>query len=65
MTTNDEGAEALLELRPLRLEDFDRLVALELACFPRMKPWSREQFESQLATYGTTTPRATPSTASR
>lgn len=35
-------------VRPLRLEDFDALVALQLRCFPGMKPWLREQLESQL-----------------
>jgi len=35
-------------VRRLRREDFDAVVALQLRCFPKMKPWSREQFESQL-----------------
>lgn len=41
-----------IDLRPLVASDYDALVALELRCFPTMKPWSREQFESQLALFG-------------
>lgn len=38
-----------VEVRPLRLEDFDAVCELQLKCFPGMKPWKREQFESQLS----------------
>lgn len=34
-------------LRNLTLADFDQLVALGERCFPGMKPWQREQIESQ------------------
>lgn len=34
-------------VRPLRLADYEAAVALQLKCFPGMKPWSREQWESQ------------------
>ncbi len=37
-----------LDLRPLTSPDLDAVVALQLRCFPGMKPWSRAQFESQL-----------------
>jgi predicted amidohydrolase/ribosomal protein S18 acetylase RimI-like enzyme len=40
--------ETRIKLRNLRLEDFDDLVQLQLRCFPKMKPWLRDQFESQL-----------------
>lgn len=40
-----------LRLRNLTIEDFDSLVALQLKCFPGMKPWKREQIESQLAIF--------------
>lgn len=40
-----------LQLRPLAIEDFNALVALQLKCFPGMKPWRREQIESQLAIF--------------
>jgi predicted amidohydrolase/ribosomal protein S18 acetylase RimI-like enzyme len=35
-------------VRQLRLKDYPRVVELQLACFPKMKPWTREQFESML-----------------
>ncbi len=40
--------EKNIVVRPIRIEDFDRLVELQLKCFPGMKPWVREQIESQL-----------------
>lgn len=38
-------------IRPLRMEDYDQLVELQLKCFPGMKPWTRAQIESQLAIF--------------
>jgi predicted amidohydrolase/ribosomal protein S18 acetylase RimI-like enzyme len=38
-------------VRPIRLEDYDQIVGLQLKSFPDMKPWSKEQIESQLATF--------------
>lgn len=35
-------------LRPLSIDDFDELIAMQLACFPGMHPWERDQIESQL-----------------
>ncbi len=40
--------EKLLIVRPLRLEDYKDVVALQLKCFPKMDPWTSEQFHSQL-----------------
>lgn len=40
--------EKTLRLRPMQLDDFDTLVALQRRCFPGMGPWQREQIESQL-----------------
>ena len=40
-----------LRLRNLTMEDFDALVALQVKCFPGMKPWRREQIASQLAIF--------------
>jgi len=37
-----------IHVRPIRLEDHDQLVQLQLRCFPGMKPWTTEQIESQL-----------------
>ena len=35
-------------VRPITMNDFEQIVALQLRCFPGMKPWTREQTESQL-----------------
>lgn len=40
--------EKKIVVRPLGAEDYDALVALQLQCFPGMKPWTREQIASQL-----------------
>ncbi|MCO6431229.1 MAG: carbon-nitrogen hydrolase family protein [Deltaproteobacteria bacterium] len=40
--------EKKIKVRQLRLEDFQKVVDLQLKCFPGMKPWSLEQFESQM-----------------
>jgi ribosomal protein S18 acetylase RimI-like enzyme len=40
--------ERELVVRPLRVDDYDRVVALQARCFQHMRPWMREQFESQL-----------------
>ena len=44
--------EQKIVLRPLGPDDYDALVGLQLRCFPKMKPWERAQFESQIATFG-------------
>lgn len=52
MTETDPKAfETRLRLRPMVIGDFDAIVALQLACFPGMKPWSRDQIESQLTIF--------------
>ncbi|MEM9825542.1 MAG: GNAT family N-acetyltransferase [Planctomycetota bacterium] len=40
--------EREINIRQLRIEDYDRLIEMQLACFPKMEPWGREQIESQL-----------------
>ena len=37
-----------IEVRPITVDDFDAIVEMQQRCFPGMKPWSREQIESQL-----------------
>lgn len=44
----DDVVEPRLVVRPLSATDFDAVVELQLACFPRMEPWRRDQFESQV-----------------
>lgn len=43
--------ERKITVRPMRMEDYDQVVALQLKCFPGMKPWSRAQIESQLTLF--------------
>ncbi len=45
---NLEEFERQVTLRPVQLDDFDQLVALQLKCFPGMKPWVKDQVQSQL-----------------
>ena len=40
-----------ITLRQVRKEDFEAIVALQTACFPGMKPWNKEQFESQIEVF--------------
>ncbi|MCB9693684.1 MAG: GNAT family N-acetyltransferase [Alphaproteobacteria bacterium] len=47
MDTDD--LQARVELRPLTLDDFDALVALQKVCFPKMRPWGLEHLRSQLS----------------
>ncbi|MEO6223753.1 MAG: GNAT family N-acetyltransferase, partial [Vicinamibacterales bacterium] len=43
--------DSRLRLRPLTLDDFDALVAMQIRSFPGMKPWAREQIASQIAIF--------------
>lgn len=40
-----------VQVRQLRIEDFDALLALQSRCFPGMLAWERDQIESQLAVF--------------
>jgi predicted amidohydrolase/ribosomal protein S18 acetylase RimI-like enzyme len=40
--------EKNIVVRTIQIEDYEKLVALQLKCFPGMKPWAIEQIESQL-----------------
>ncbi len=39
------------KVRRLTIKDYDDLIAMSEACFPGMKPWSRDQIESQLSIF--------------
>ena len=43
--------ERNLVVRPMRIEDFDQLVAMQRRCFAAMTPWSKDQVESQLKVF--------------
>jgi len=40
--------QRLIKIRPLRTTDYDAITRLQLECFPGMKPWARDQYESLL-----------------
>jgi predicted amidohydrolase/ribosomal protein S18 acetylase RimI-like enzyme len=46
-----ESFQKKILVRPIRMEDYDQLVVLQLKCFPGMKPWTREQLTSQLSIF--------------
>lgn len=43
--------ETDIDLRPLVEDDYDALLALSVACFPTIEPWSRANFRSQIQTW--------------
>lgn len=43
--------EKKIKLRPLTLRDYDAVREMQQTCFPNMKPWSLEQFESVLTVF--------------
>jgi len=43
--------EKRIRLRKWKKKDYDALVTLQQRCFPKMKPWSRDQFNSMLAIF--------------
>ncbi|MEZ6184743.1 MAG: GNAT family N-acetyltransferase [Planctomycetota bacterium] len=46
-----EDFQRKILVRPLTLDDFDDLVAMQVRCFPGMLPWKREHIESQLKVF--------------
>lgn len=40
-----------IQVRQLDVADYEAVVALQKDCFPGMKPWSREQWSSMIATF--------------
>jgi hypothetical protein len=43
--------ERELIVRPLRIDDYERVVEMQRRCFMQMRPWAREQFASHIATF--------------
>ena len=43
--------ERHMRVRPLHLDDFDAVLALQLECFPGMDPWTLEHFSSQVSQF--------------
>lgn len=40
-----------IKLRQIKLTDYEQIVALQLKCFPGMKPWSESQFNNLITTF--------------
>jgi predicted amidohydrolase/ribosomal protein S18 acetylase RimI-like enzyme len=51
VSEHEHDAEKELIVRPLRLDDYDRLTEIQSRCFAGMRPWSREQFASHLRVF--------------
>ncbi len=43
--------EKSINIRQLRLEDFEQVTTLQLKCFPGMPPWNKEQYTSQVTLF--------------
>jgi predicted amidohydrolase/ribosomal protein S18 acetylase RimI-like enzyme len=43
--------ERKIRIRQLTLDDYPALVALQERCFPGMKPWAKQQIESQISLF--------------
>ncbi len=43
--------EKRVAVRPLRIEDYDRLVEMQQRCFPGMEPWLKAHVESQISIF--------------
>jgi len=45
------GGKPRLVVRPLRKTDYRAVVELQRRCFPDIEPWTKDQFESQIAVF--------------
>jgi predicted amidohydrolase/ribosomal protein S18 acetylase RimI-like enzyme len=43
-----EEFQSQVVVRQMQPDDFERIVQLQVVCFPKMAPWTRDQFNSQL-----------------
>ncbi|MBN1397354.1 MAG: GNAT family N-acetyltransferase [Bacteroidetes bacterium] len=48
---NLKNFETKIIIRPIKMDDYEQITALQEKCFPGMKAWSREQMESQIAIF--------------
>jgi predicted amidohydrolase/ribosomal protein S18 acetylase RimI-like enzyme len=49
--TDHKDFERRVKVRRLALSDFASVVALQEQCFPKMPPWTHDQFESMVSTF--------------
>ncbi|MEI6681535.1 MAG: GNAT family N-acetyltransferase [Bacteroidota bacterium] len=40
-----------IKIRQINIKDYNQIVQLQLKCFPTMKPWKKEQIESQVSIF--------------
>ena len=40
-----------IRIRQINIKDYDQIMHLQLKCFPTMKPWTKEQLQSQISTF--------------
>lgn len=43
--------EKYMEIRPMKLEDIDKILEIQKLCFPGMEPWKRSHLESHLTIF--------------
>jgi ribosomal protein S18 acetylase RimI-like enzyme len=48
---NHQEYEWNVQIRQLRIDDFDALIEMQQTCFPGIPTWTREQIESQLSIF--------------
>lgn len=51
MNVKETAKQKKIKCRNITIEDYPDISNLQLECFPGMKPWSREQFESILSIF--------------
>ncbi|MDO9001798.1 MAG: bifunctional GNAT family N-acetyltransferase/carbon-nitrogen hydrolase family protein [Bacteroidota bacterium] len=51
MKTKTNSIENKIKLRAINIKDYDAITALQLKCFPGMKPWNKEQFTNIITTF--------------
>lgn len=51
MSSDEYEVESRLEVRLLNPDDYQQVARLQTRCFPKIPPWSREQFESQVRVF--------------
>ena len=51
MTLDPNIIEKQVVVRQICMDDYEQITRIQERCFPGMKPWSREQIESQLSVF--------------
>lgn len=48
---NPKTFEKNILLRPLRMEDYEQLECVSRLCYPKLRPWNRDELESQISIF--------------